>query len=118
MSENTVNTDVDEIEEALRGRLDDVSFLLDEKDIGHETFLNSDGDEGWHALVTAGHEVHGSPLREYTLTYASRDLQWLWQATTEEGEDQGPHILDRLDSTASPVEIAEHIAVELAPATR
>ena len=107
----TVNTDVDEIEEALRGRLDDVSFLLDEQDIEHEAFLNSDGEDGWHALVTAGHQVHGSPLRQYTITYASRDAAWLWQATDEDGEDDGPYPLAALDADASPVEIAEHLAL-------
>lgn len=108
--------DVDELEERLRGRLDDVSFLLDERGIEHATFLTSDGDDGWHLLITAGHEVHGSPLREYTITYASRDAVWLWQATSEDGEDDGPHALPGLAADASPVEIAEHIAAELAPA--
>lgn len=101
--------DTDEIEEALRGRLDDVSFLLDEQSIEHETYLNSDGEDGWHALITAGHAVHGSPLREYTVTYASRDETWLWQATGEDGEEAGPHVLAALDADPSAVEIAEHV---------
>jgi len=101
--------DTDEIEEQLRGRLDDVSFLLDERDVPHETYLNSDGDDGWHALITAGHAVHGSPLREYTITYVSRDGAWLWQSTDADGEEAGPHVLAALDDDASPVEIAEHL---------
>jgi hypothetical protein len=108
---NNVLDDVDEMEERLRWRLDDVSFLLDEKGIEHDTFLNSDGDDGWHMLITAGHEVHGSPLREYTVTYASRDSVWLYQATDEDGEDVGPHLLAALDADASPVEVAEHLAL-------
>lgn len=108
-----MSAEVDEIEQQLRGRLDDVSFLLDEKSIGHETYLNSDGDEGWHALITAGHEVHGSPLREYTVTYASVDNSWLWQAATEDGDEAGPHALTGLAGDASAVEIAEHIAAEV-----
>jgi len=113
MNESVVNDqldDVDEVEERLRGLLDDVSFLLDEKSIEHATYLNSDGDDGWHALITAGHEVHGSPLREYSITFASRDAAWIWQATDEEGEDDGPRALAELDADASPVEIAEHVA--------
>jgi hypothetical protein len=102
--------DVDEVEESLRARLDDVSFLLDEKSIEHETFLNSDGEDGWLALITAGHGVHGSPLREYTITYASRDDDWLWQSTDEDGEDLGPHALGALGGDASPIEIAGHLA--------
>lgn len=106
--------DVDEVEERLRGLLDDVGFLLDEKDIEHDAFLNSDGEDGWHLVVTAGHEVHGSPLREYTLTYSSAEAAWSWQATAEDGDEQGPHAATGLDADASPVDVAEHIAAELA----
>lgn len=105
--------EADEVEQQLRGRLDDVSFLLDEKSIAHDTYLTSDGDDGWHALITAGHEVHGSPLREYTVTYASADRGWLWQATTEVGDEAGPHALTGLVADAGPIDIAEHIAAEV-----
>lgn len=116
MTENTVNTelcDEDLAEQWLIGRASDVSFLLAEKDIEHETYVNSDGDEGWHLVITAGHAVHGSPLREYTVTYVSAEDRWIYQSTAEDGEDVGPHALTGLLGDASAVEIAEHIAVEV-----
>jgi hypothetical protein len=104
----------DETEDILRGRASDVSFLLDERDIEHDTFVQSDGEEGWHLVITAGHAIHGSPLREYTLTYASRDAAWTCQAVAEDGESVGPHSVPSLDATSSAVEIADHIAAEVA----
>lgn len=99
----------EELEHAMRALADDISFLLDEREIEHETHVEWDGDEGWHVVITAAHEVHGSNLREYTVSYISSEKRWLCQSVDEDGERDGPWELTGL-ADASPVEMAEHIA--------
>lgn len=107
MSDHTMLDE--EVEHTARALADDISFLLDERDIQHETHVEWDGDEGWHVIITAGHKVHGSPLREYTLTYSTAERRWLYQSIDEDGEQDGPHEHAGL-ANASANEVAEDIA--------
>lgn len=106
----------EEIERAARTLADDVSLLLDERGIEHDTDVQWNGDddnEGWYVVIAAGRET-GIPLREYTITYDTRDQRWLYQR--DPGEDEQPdqpHHLAELTAQSSPVEVAEHIAQQL-----
>lgn len=111
-AENTVNNLDEEIEHTARALGDDVSLLLDERGIEHEVHVEHDGDEGWYVIITAGHEVHGDVLREFTLTFATAGQRWTWQATSEDGDREGPHEETSLGG-ASPAEVAEHIAANV-----
>lgn len=107
---NIAETVDEQLERNMRNLADDVSLLLDEKDIDHETHVEWDGDEGWHVVVTAGHQVHGSPMREYTVSYISAEKRWMYTAVTQDGDEEGPHELTSLAGTLAPVEVAEYIA--------
>lgn len=100
----------EEIEHRARALGDDISLLLDEQELTHEVHIEWDGDDGWHVVITAGHAVHGSPLREYTLTYATADQRWTCQTVDEDGTQAGPH---EVPGSMSPVEAAVHIAAEI-----
>lgn len=103
----------DDLDDAIRAYGDDISMLLDGHDVEHDVHPQHDGDEGWHLLITAGHAIHGSPLREYTITYITAERRWIWQAESEDGEQDGPHGLPELTAGASPVEVADHIAARI-----
>lgn len=115
-SDNTVNSD-EEIERTARNLADDVSLLLDERGIQHETHIQWNGDdgdaEGWYVLIAAGRPT-GIPLREYTLTYTTAERRWLVQVDLGDDEaPEQPHELAELTAESSPVEIAEHIAANV-----
>lgn len=109
----TLDLSDDDAERAAHNLADDISLLLDERGIDHETHIQHDGDDGWHVVITAGHAIHGSPLRELTITYITAERRWMWQAETEDGNQVGPHELTELVADASPVEVAEHLAANI-----
>ena len=102
----------DEVELWLNDRRDDISFALDSKGVEHETHLTSDGGDGWHMVITAGQKVDGDAMREYTLTYSSAEVRWLYQAYAEDGDRVGPHDIN-LDPNIPPFDVAAHIAANV-----
>jgi hypothetical protein len=120
-ADNTVNSHDDEIEHVARTFADDVSLELDARDIEHQVDVQWNGDDGdddgWYVVIAAGRET-GIPLREYTLTYDTRDRRWLVQVDLgEEEQPEQPRQLDALTAGSSPVEVAEHIAANVGGAS-